>query len=375
MAPTEIFAEQHFATLNYYFDTLDIGVELLVGKQTPTQKKKAIQRTADGTANIAVGTHALIQEGVQFKKLGLVVVDEQHRFGVLQRGALRQKGYGNPDVLVMTATPIPRTLTLTLYGDLDLSVIDEMPPGRRPIKTHWRLPSDRPQVYRNVRQIIESTRAQAYIVCPLVSESEKMLALAAEEQYKELSAGFLYGLRISLLHGQMKSKEKEAAMDAFRRHEIDVLVSTTVIEVGVDVPNASIMVIEDANRFGLSQLHQLRGRVGRGNRQSYCILIGAAGTQEAEARLRVMVDTTDGFRIAEEDLKIRGPGELYGTRQSGDLGLKVADLLKDGKVLEDSRQAALETIASDPKLTEPENQGLREWLAERNADALKTDVS
>jgi ATP-dependent DNA helicase RecG len=375
MAPTEILAEQHYGNLKHLFEPLGVDVELLVGKQTPTQKKKAIERTSSGVAHVAIGTHALIQEGVSFNKLGLVVVDEQHRFGVLQRGALRMKGYGNPDVLVMTATPIPRTLTLTLYGDLDLSVIDEMPPGRKPIKTHWKMPTERGEVYRTVRKLIDDTGAQVYFVCPLVSESEKMLAQAAEEIYKQLSEGAFSGLRVGLLHGQMKSKDKEAAMESFRWHDLDVLVSTTVIEVGVDVPNANIMVIEDANRFGLAQLHQLRGRVGRGERQSFCILIGTASTSDAESRLRVMVDTTDGFRIAEEDLKIRGPGELYGTKQSGDLGLKLADLLKDGRVLEEARQAALEIVAKDPKLQAAEHRGIRAALTEGNVESARTDVS
>lgn len=375
MAPTEILAEQHAANLAALFQPLGLDVELLVGKQTPTQKRKSAERTASGQAHIAVGTHALIQEGVAFAKLGLVIVDEQHRFGVLQRGALRMKGYGNPDVLVMTATPIPRTLTLTMYGDLDLSVIDELPPSRKPIKTHWKTPSDREDVYRTVRKLIESDAAQAYVVCPLVSETERMMSHAATELHAHLTENELKGLRVGLLHGQMKSKDKAAAMEAFRQHELDVLVATTVIEVGVDVPNANIMVIEDANRFGLSQLHQLRGRVGRGQRQSFCILIGAATTQDAEARLRVMVETTDGFRIAEEDLKIRGPGELYGTKQSGDLGLKIGDLLKDGKVLEEAREAALEVIAKDSKLELPEHRLLRQALIERSGTEVRTDVS
>ncbi len=375
MAPTEILAEQHAANLTLLFEPLGIDVELLVGKQTAAQKRKATERTKTGVAHVAIGTHALIQEGVEFAKLGLVVVDEQHRFGVLQRGALRMKGYGNPDLLVMTATPIPRTLTLTLYGDLDLSVIDEMPPGRKPIRTHWKTPSDREEVYRNVRKLVEAVGVQAYVVCPLVSESEKMLAQAANELQKQLVGGALKGLRVGLLHGQLKSKEKVEAMDAFRRHDLDVLVATTVIEVGVDVPNASIMVIEDANRFGLAQLHQLRGRVGRGGRQSFCVLIGSATGPDSEARLRVMIETVDGFRIAEEDLKIRGPGELYGTRQSGDLGLKIADLLRDGKVLEEARQAAMGIVEGDPTLTKPENRALRSWIVERGSEQVRTDVS
>jgi ATP-dependent DNA helicase RecG len=374
MAPTEILAEQHFATLHHLFESLNVDIELLVGKQTPTQKRRAVERTAAGTAQIAVGTHALIQGGVSFRELGLVVVDEQHRFGVLQRAALRQKGIGNPDVLVMTATPIPRSLTLTLYGDLDLSVIDEMPPGRRPIRTHWKSPAERGQVYDGVRQLLQQG-AQAYVVCPLVSESEKMMAQAADELHIRMRDEIFPEFRVGLLHGQMKSKEKEDAMEAFRAKNLDVLVSTTVIEVGVDVPNASVMVIEDANRFGLSQLHQLRGRVGRGQRQSYCILIGPASNPEAEARLRVMVSTTDGFRIAEEDLRIRGPGELYGTRQSGELEMRVADLLRDGKVLEEARSAADAIIADDPRLVKPDHARLRERVAEFQKRATTTDVS
>jgi ATP-dependent DNA helicase RecG len=237
------------------------------------------------------------------------------------------------------------------------------------------MPTERGEVYRTVRKLIDDTSAQVYVVCPLVSESEKMLAQAAEEMYKQLLEGAFNGLRVGLLHGQMKSKEKEAAMEAFRRHDLDVLVSTTVIEVGVDVPNANIMIIEDANRFGLAQVHQLRGRVGRGERQSFCILIGTASTSDADSRLRVMVETTDGFRIAEEDLKIRGPGELYGTRQSGDLGLKLADLLKDGKVLEESREAALEIVAKDPTLQAPEHKLIRKALTDGNIESARTDVS
>jgi len=258
---------------------------------------------------------------------------------------------------------------------LDLSVIDEMPPGRKPIKTHWKPPTERHDVYASVRNLIDTTSAQVYVVCPLVSESEKMLAQAAEELFKHLSEGDFAGLRIGLLHGQMKSKDKEAAMGAFRGHDLDVLVSTTVIEGGVDVPNANIMVIEDANRFGLAQLHQLRGRVGRGERQSFCLLIGTAATQDAEARLRVMVETTDGFRIDEEDLKIRGSGELYGARQSGDLGLKLADLLKDGKVLEEARQAALAIVEGDPQLQRAEHKLIRRALTQHARDILRTDVS
>ena len=359
MAPTEILAEQHAVNLRKLFDPLGIEVALLVGKLNSIQRKKAYELVSSGKTQVAVGTHALIQEGVTFHKLGLAVIDEQHRFGVLQRAALREKGIGNPDVLVMTATPIPRTLTMAIYGDLDLSVIDELPPGRQPIKTRWRAASDRAQVYEGVRAMIKEGR-QAYFVCPMVVESEKMQAQAAVDLHYRLSTLVFPDLRVGLLHGQMKSSDKEDAMEKFRAHELDILVSTTVIEVGVDVANASVMVVEDANRFGLSQLHQLRGRVGRGSHQSFCILIADARNEDARARLDALVASTDGFKIAEEDLKLRGPGELAGTRQSGNLDFKVADLILDGKMLEVARQAALKLAAYDPFLEKPQYALLRE---------------
>ncbi len=374
MAPTEILAEQHYTTLHRLFEPLGIDVVLLVGKQTAREKKKAIERTSSGDAKIAIGTHALIQAGVQFDRLGFVVIDEQHRFGVLQRAALREKGMGNPDVLVMTATPIPRTLTMTLYGDLELSVIDEMPPGRKAIKTHWKLPHERLSVYEAVRKLIQDGR-QAYFVCPMVSESEKMLTQAAEELHYQLTNGVYRDLRVGLLHGQMKPKDKEVVMQSFRDHELDILVSTTVIEVGVDVPNASTMVVEDANRFGLSQLHQLRGRVGRGEWQSFCILVADAKSEDARARMDIMVATTDGFLIAEEDLRLRGPGELAGTKQSGNLDFKIADLVQDGRMLEVARQAAIATVLEDPGLSQPEHKLLRERVAERRSKMAVVTIS
>lgn len=362
MAPTEILAEQHFANLKRLFLPLDISVAQLIGKQGAADRRRALQAIESGKAGIVVGTHALIQEGVRFARLGFVIVDEQHRFGVMQRAALREKGLGNPDVLVMTATPIPRTLTMTLYGDLDVSVIDELPPGRKPIKTHWKFSTDRQGVYDGVRKLIAAGR-QAYFVCPLVSESEKVQAQAAEDLHYRLSNATFPDLRVGLLHGQMRPKEKEQVMDEFRAGALDILVSTTVVEVGVDVPNASVMVIEDANRFGLSQLHQLRGRVGRGEAQSYCVLLGDGRSEDAASRLRIMAETGDGFKIAEEDWKIRGPGELLGTKQAGSLGLKVADLLRDGRVLEEARQAALKIIQMDPLLERAEHWSLREGVA------------
>jgi ATP-dependent DNA helicase RecG len=374
MAPTEILAEQHYNSLKRLFDPLGIECVLLVGKQSQKEKKKAYEHTGSGTASIAVGTHALIQEGVSFKQLGLVVIDEQHRFGVLQRAALREKGMGNPDVLVMTATPIPRTLTMTLYGDLDLSVIDELPPGRKAIKTHHKMLGDRPGVYESVRKLIEQGR-QAYFVCPMVSENEKMLAQAAEDLHLRLSTQVYPDLRVGLLHGQMKAKDKEQVMEQFRQHELDILVSTTVIEVGVDVPNASVMVIEDSNRFGLSQLHQLRGRVGRGEHQSFCVLVADAKNEDAKARIEIMVQTSDGFKIAEEDLRLRGPGELAGTKQSGNLDFKIADLVQDGKLLEVARQAALALVKIDPRLERGDHAMLLERVQERRSRMAAITVS
>jgi ATP-dependent DNA helicase RecG len=374
MAPTEILAEQHFKNLKRYFEPLGIQVELLVGKLNSKERKLAYQKVKDGSCQVAVGTHALIQEGVEFLNLGFAVVDEQHRFGVMQRKALRDKGFGNPDVLVMTATPIPRTLTMTLYGDLDVSVIDELPPGRKAIKTHWKRPYDRESVYESVKKLLDQGR-QAYIVCPMVSENEKMLAQAAEEIFNQVSVGVFHDRRVGLVHGQLKSAEKDAVMDAFRAGELDVLVATTVIEVGVDVPNASIMVIEDANRFGLAQLHQLRGRVGRGEYQSYCVLISDAKSEDASERMDIMVSTTDGFVIAEKDLEIRGPGNLAGTEQSGQLDFKIADLIQDSRLLEVARQAAMRIIEENPTLDGAEWSMVRDMIRRRRSDLALVTVS
>jgi len=374
MAPTEILAEQHYINLSRLFEPAGVNVKLLVGKQNSKEKKRAMDATANGEAQICVGTHAIIQEHVTFHKLGLAVVDEQHRFGVVQRMALRQKGYGNPDFLVMTATPIPRTLTMTLYGDLDLSVIDELPPGRKPIKTHWRLPHERPQVYAGVRKLVEEGR-QSYFVCPMINESEKMQTQAAEDLYYRLKNSEYPDLRIGLLHGQLKPAEKEAVMDQFRKHEIDILVATVVIEVGVDVPNATAMVVEDANRFGLAQLHQLRGRVGRGSAQSFCVLVSDAKTADTQKRMEVLRDTTNGFVIAEEDLKIRGPGDLAGTRQSGEIEFKIANLVDDGPMLEVARRAAIAFLERDPDLSQPEHALLIERVRERRSEEALIAVS
>lgn len=351
MAPTEILAEQHYLGITKLFDNLgpmDIHVDLLTGSLRSKYRQQVNERIASGQTQIVIGTHALIQEGVSFRKLGLVIVDEQHRFGVLQRAALMDKGF-SPDMLVMTATPIPRTLTLTVYGDLDVSIIDELPPGRKPIRTHWKQITDRKKVYQAMRTLIDQGR-QAYVVCPLIEESEKLQARAATELAEFLSTEMFPDLRIGLLHGGMKTDEKDDVMTAFRAGEIDILVSTTVIEVGVDVPNATVMVIEDADRFGLAQLHQLRGRVGRGDEQSYCVMICEGNSPDSIKRMTTMASTNDGFVIAEEDLKLRGPGEFYGTRQSGMIGMKIADIFKDIPILEVAREEAFKVIDKDPDL-------------------------
>ncbi len=358
MAPTEILAEQHYINLHRLFQPLGISVELLVGRLTARQRQQARERVASGRGMVAVGTHALIQEDVEFARLGLAIVDEQHRFGVLQRAALRDKGI-MPHLLVMSATPIPRTLTMTLYGELDVSIIDELPPGRKPVKTHWKTPEERLKVYAGVRKLIEEGR-QAYVICPLIDESDKLQVRAAEEMAEHLQKDVFPDLRVGLLHGRMKPAEKEAIMEQFRAGELHILVSTTVIEVGVDVPNAAVIVIEDADRFGLAQLHQLRGRVGRSEHQSFCVLIANPKSEDGQRRMEIMARTTNGFIIAEEDLKIRGPGEIFGTRQSGAPSFRVADLVKDMRLLEVARQEAFRILEQDPELSQPAHATLRE---------------
>ncbi|MFH1429647.1 MAG: ATP-dependent DNA helicase RecG [Candidatus Margulisiibacteriota bacterium] len=329
MAPTEILAEQHYNKMITAFRQLGIECRLVVSGLKSQEKKDALHAIKHGDVQVAIGTHALIQDQVEFHKMGLVVIDEQHRFGVKQREALKQKG-ANPDFLVMTATPIPRTLALTVYGDLDKSIIDEMPPGRKPVKTSFNPQTTK--LYSFIRQQVQLGR-QAYIVYPLVEETEKSDLKAATESAEHLQRSVFPDLKIGLVHGKLKKEEKESVIHQFRNGDIHILVSTTVIEVGVDVPNASIMVIEEAERFGLSQLHQLRGRVGRGREYSHCFLMGRPKTEDAWKRLKAMQNTSNGFEIAEYDLQIRGPGEFLGTRQSGLPAFKVADLLKDEKVL------------------------------------------
>jgi ATP-dependent DNA helicase RecG len=344
MAPTEILAEQHFLTLRRLLRRCPYRVELLTSAVKGREREEALARIASGEAQVVVGTHALIQEGVVFHRLGLAVADEQHRFGVLQREDLRKKGY-DADVLVMTATPIPRTLALTAYGDLDVSVVDEKPPGRTPIRTELRPASERREVLSLVKGAVAAGR-RAYVVYPLVEESEKLEDVRAATEAEEEWAAALPGVRVGLLHGRMKSAEKEETMAAFSRGEIQVLVSTTVIEVGVDVPDATVMVIEHAERFGLAQLHQLRGRVGRGSAASACVLLAYGRLSDvARARLDVMVETEDGFAIAERDLQIRGPGDFFGTRQWGMPAFRVADLLRDRDLLERARTEAFRLVA------------------------------
>jgi ATP-dependent DNA helicase RecG len=346
MAPTEILAAQHYLSARRIFQSAGYGVELIVGGRKYATKDAALARAESGEAQIVVGTHALLEDPVTFKRLGLVIVDEQHRFGVLQRKRLIEKG-ASPHVLVMTATPIPRTLSLTLYGDLDLSVIDEMPPGRTPVETRWSEESQLPGVWEFLRREISRGR-QAYILYPVIEESKQELK-AATAEYERLAKNVFPKFNVGLLHGRLKTDEKDAAMEKFRCNEIQILVATTVIEVGVDVPNATVMVIEHAGRFGLAQLHQLRGRIGRGTEKSHCILIASKKiTGEARERIETMVATSNGFEIAERDLKQRGPGEFFGTRQHGDAAFSVAQPLRDHELLELARREAF-AVAENPE--------------------------
>jgi ATP-dependent DNA helicase RecG len=363
MAPTEILAEQHFQTLQRLLGGLGAAaptVTLLSGSVKGAERRQRYAAIKEGGVDVVVGTQALVQEGLEFARLGFVVIDEQHRFGVSQRSVLRQKGY-NPHVLVMTATPIPRSLALTLYGDLDLAMIDELPPGRQVIKTRHLRPTDRPKAYEFLRREVQAGH-QAFIICPLVEESERTEARAATAEYERLRTDVFPDLRLGLLHGRMKPSEKDDVMRSFQRRELDVLVSTAVVEVGIDVPNATVMLIEGANRFGLAQLHQFRGRVGRGDVQSYCLLISDSPNEASTRRLEVMERTHDGFALAEEDLKMRGPGEFFGTRQSGLPDFKVARW-SDVQVLEQARSAAERLSREDPDLTAPEHRLLRQMVA------------
>jgi ATP-dependent DNA helicase RecG len=375
MAPTEILAEQHYRSLSNLFATLNreerpVRVALLTGSMKAGERSETLDALARGEIDVIVGTHALIQEGVEYHNLGLAIIDEQHRFGVRQRAGLRQKGSGAdgngtgqaategavPHLLVMSATPIPRTLSLTIFGDLDVSVIDEMPPGRQPIKTRWLMPRERERAFAFVRRQVEAQR-QAFIIYPLVEESESLQAQAAVPQYEQLQREVFPDLRLGLLHGRMKGEDKDGVMRAVKAGEIDILVATSVVEVGIDIPNASVIVVEDAERFGLAQLHQFRGRVGRGEHASYCILISAAATPNAAERLRALEMSQDGFALAEKDLQLRGPGDFFGVRQSGLPDLKLAQL-SDLRTLEVAREEATRVLEQDPDLSQPEHVAL-----------------
>ncbi|MCX6004441.1 MAG: ATP-dependent DNA helicase RecG, partial [Chloroflexi bacterium] len=374
MAPTEILAEQHFATLHklisavstsvsrdaeiYCFDGFlprGLKVALLTGSTKQKDKTRLHRAVKDGDIDIVIGTHALIQKNVDFNRLGLAVIDEQHRFGVLQRSALRQKGF-NPHLLVMTATPIPRTLAMTLYGDLDVSTIDEMPPGRHIIKTRWIKQQDREKAYNFIRKQVTECR-QAFVICPLIEESENLEVRAAVAEYQRLSSDIFPDLKLGLLHGKMKPAEKELVMHGFKGGKLDILISTSVVEVGIDVPNATVMLVEAADRFGLSQLHQFRGRVGRGEKQSYCLLLAENPSEYGQERLKAIEEINDGFLLAEKDLELRGPGEFFGTRQSGLPDLKMAKL-SDTPLLEMARKEAKLLFEKDPKLTRLEYRPL-----------------
>ena len=386
MAPTEILAEQHYQTLTEFLKGLSVNVRLLVGGQRKKLREDVLEDIRQGSAHIVVGTHALVEEKVEFMNLGLVIVDEQHRFGVMQRASLRSKGI-NPDVLIMTATPIPRTLAMTLYGDLEVSVIDEMPANRKPIRTALRTDKQKVRVYEFVKGEIQHGR-QAYIVFPLIEESEKVDLKAATKEYEHLQQNVFPEYKLGLLHGRMKSDAKEEVMQKFKKGEIHILVSTTVIEVGIDIPNASVMLIENAERFGLAQLHQLRGRVGRSADQSYCILIADYGwfdahvkgmdisnirdeKEHARTRLETMVQTVDGFKIAEVDLKLRGPGEFFGTQQSGVPELHIANLIDDSELVTQAHKEAFSLIKNDPYLRQKENESIKKHFEEEFKEILE----
>ena len=360
MAPTEILSEQHRLCFENWMSPLEIHVALLTGNIKGKARKKVLESIVNGESQMVIGTHALFQEGVIFQKLGLTIVDEQHRFGVNQRANLIEKGK-SPHCLAMTATPIPRTLSITYYGDMDISIIDELPLNRIPVVTRVVESDKLNKVYEFIRKEVSNGR-QVIIVYPLVEESEKLDLSAAVEAYKELSRIQFNGLELGLLHGKMKSNEKKNMLNKFERNDISILVSTTVIEVGIDIPNATVMLIEHAERFGLSQLHQLRGRVGRGSKKSYCILVRRKITETSVGRLAIMEKTSDGFMIADEDLKLRGPGEFIGKRQSGFLSYKIANMITDGPIIKDAREAAFSIIEKDPSLDDNINGLMKKWF-------------
>jgi len=368
LAPTEALAEQHYLTLNNFLRDSSVTIELFTNRTKRQSRGSLTRHLADGKIHIAVGTQALLQEDMEFANLGLVVVDEQHKLGVRQRAVLKSKGFA-PHYLVMTATPIPRTLALSYFADFDVSVLDELPPGRQPIKTKWLKANQEGQAYQFVRQQVSAGR-QAYIVMPQIEENGLDEAKSVKAEFDRLSRGPLSGLRLAMLHGQMKTNEKQEAMTAFRDGKIDVLIATTVIEVGIDVPNATVMVIQNADHFGLSQLHQIRGRVGRGTELSHCLLISDAATDDAVSRIAAMTRTNDGFEIAETDLKLRGPGDFFGVRQHGLPPLKLADITQEIELLKIAKDDAMQLLEKDPNLDAPQHRNLREAVAKQFGPSL-----
>ncbi|MFH0731834.1 MAG: ATP-dependent DNA helicase RecG [Candidatus Omnitrophota bacterium] len=368
MAPTEILAQQHYVTITKILSPLGIEVCLLVNDMPAKDKQKSQEIIRSGQAQVVVGTHTLIQEGINFKDLGLVVIDEQHKFGVEQRATFKNKGY-NPHILVMSATPIPRTLAMCVYGDMDISVLDELPLGPRNVETYLIQPDELEKVYEFLKQEIAKGR-QGYIISPVIEKSLKLEIEGAEKLFETLTQKF-DKLKLGLMHGRLKADQKTKTMAAFKKGKIDILVCTTVVEVGIDVPNATVMIVNNAERFGLSQLHQLRGRIGRGKFQSYCILISEQKTEEAQARLEAMLNTDDGFKIAEEDMAIRGTGEVFGTRQHGMPELQLANLVEDIEILEQARKEAFELINIDPNLQNPRNKLLKQRLADKFKDTFR----
>jgi len=369
MAPTEILAQQHFHTLQKFLHASQVRLCLLTGSSDAKYKKETLSQLSNGTIDLIVGTHALIEETISFKNLGFVVIDEQHKFGVLQRLKLRKKGV-SPDVLIMTATPIPRTLAITLFGDMDISFLDEMPPGRIPAKTYWISKNKETAAYEFIRGEIKKGR-QVFVIYPLVEQSEKLDLKSAVTEAERLQKEIFPECKVGLLHGKMKSSEKEQVMKDFKEKRYDILVSTIIIEVGIDIPNATVMVIEHAERFGLAQLHQLRGRIGRGCEQSYCLLFGIPKTAISRERLRTMVKTHDGFKIAEMDFKLRGPGEFFGTRQHGLPELKISNLFHDFPILQKARKDAFEIVNNDPHLSSEEYQKIKQRVTEMFKDRLE----
>ena len=363
MAPTEVLARQHYVTLSKAFMPLGINVRLLVSGIDQSSSDRIKKEIAEGEADIVIGTHSLIQEEVEYKNLGLVVIDEQHKFGVEQRKKLAKKGE-MPDTLIMTATPIPRSLMLTAFGDMDTSLLKEKPGGREPVATYWADESKREVIYEFIKDEVKKSH-QAFIVYPRIKETGRSSLKSAEEMYAHLKTEVFSEFKIALVHGQMKSKDKEKIMDDFRKGKYDILVATTIIEVGVDIPNVTVMLVENAERYGLAQLHQLRGRIGRGKDSSYCILLGDSKTEASSQRLSIMAEESDGFKIAEKDLDIRGPGEFLGTRQSGLPELKVGNIVRDFAIMEEAREEAFSLVNEDPNLIDPHNAGIRKSITER----------